>query len=86
MASVLVQDLCERGYDRSCGRLRIDASRCGSKARYINDKFGGASRMFGFVEFSKRSVAARVQQLLSDNLFLLSKSQFGNRLSQYFTF
>ena len=38
------------------------------------DELGGASRLYGFVEFSKRAVAARVQQLLSDNLFLLSKS------------
>jgi len=38
------------------------------------DELGGASRLYGFVEFSKRTVAARVQQLLSDNLFLLSNS------------
>ena len=37
-------------------------------------EYGGASRCYGFVEFSKRTVAARVQQLLSDNLFLISNS------------
>jgi len=37
-------------------------------------ELGGAPKLCGFVEFSKRSVAAKVQQLLSDNLFLLSSS------------
>ena len=36
-----LDDLVARGYPGELGRLRIDASTCGSKARYINDKFGG---------------------------------------------
>ena len=39
-------ELARRGYSppagsRGCGRLRVDASRRGSEARYINDKWGG---------------------------------------------
>lgn len=36
-------------------------------------ELGGGSKHFGFVEFTRRSVAAKVQALLSDNLFI-----FGN--------
>jgi len=35
---------------------------------------GGRSKQVGYVEFSKRAVASKVQQLLSENLFILSSS------------
>ena len=37
-------------------------------------ELGGKSKLYGFVEYSKRTVAAKVQQLLSDNLFIISNS------------
>ena len=37
-------------------------------------ELGGASKLYGFVEYDTRSVASSVQQLLSDNLFILSNS------------
>ena len=38
------------------------------------DEFGGHSKLFGFVEFSSRAIASKVQQLLMDNLFVLGNS------------
>uniref|UniRef100_A0A7S2C8J7 RRM domain-containing protein n=1 Tax=Haptolina brevifila TaxID=156173 RepID=A0A7S2C8J7_9EUKA len=37
-------------------------------------ELGGRSKLFGFIEYSKRHVAAKVQQLLSDNLFIIANS------------
>jgi len=37
-------------------------------------EFNSHSKLFGFVEYSKRSTAAKVQQLLSENLLLLNNS------------
>ena len=37
-------------------------------------EFGGASKRHGFVEYSTSAVAANVQQLLSENLFILGSS------------
>lgn len=37
-------------------------------------ELGGDAKGFGYVEYSKRSVASKVQQLLSDNLFLCGNS------------
>ena len=37
-------------------------------------ELGGRSKGFGFVEFAKRAIAARVHQLCNQNLFLLSSS------------
>ena len=37
-------------------------------------ELGGASKCYGFVEYAKRTVAASVQQLIADNLFLISGS------------
>lgn len=37
-------------------------------------EMGGRPKGFGFVEYNQRSVAAKVQQLLSDNLFLVGAS------------
>ena len=35
---------------------------------------GGQSKGYGFIEYNRRGVAAKVQQLLTDNLFLLGAS------------
>ena len=35
---------------------------------------GGRSECYGFVQFGRRTVAAKVQQLLSENLFMLGSS------------
>lgn len=37
-------------------------------------ELGGNAKGYGYVEYSKRSVASKVQQLLSDNLFLCGNS------------
>ena len=35
---------------------------------------GGQSKGYGFIEYNRRGVAAKVQQLLTDSLFLLGAS------------
>ena len=74
-ATLFVGDL---GPEVQSDRLREAFSQFGNvldcRVERAPDELGGASRCYGFVEFSTRAVAARVQQLLSDNLFLLSNS------------
>lgn len=45
-----------------------------SRIEFAPPELGGRSKQYGFVEFSKRAVAAKVQQLLAENLFVISSS------------
>ena len=44
------------------------------RIEYDPPELGGASKLFGFVEYSNRATASKVQELLSDNLFIISNS------------
>ena len=74
-ATLYVGDLSPSVNDATlCEAFRQFGNVISCRIEYEPTELGGASKRHGFVEYSTSTVAANVQQLLSENLFILGSS------------